>query len=194
MGWFQVNLDLTPPKKTCKVKKITKNLSFYWTTSFRVPAGQSINQVFILLGITLAIGCQKLSGIFWQRILLARQFNGEKCPINDWTTFVSPFCHWHKIGQAKMMMIMSHCKKGYLRLYEVRSQIRRRTVIFKYFWKTSWWNENFSKNKSGSFQIEMMMSHCKKVTWDYTRSDYRLDGGLHRSRKVIFKYFWKNEL
>ena len=82
-------------------------------------------------------------------------------------------------------------QKGYLRLYEVRSQIRRRTVIFKYFWKTSWWNEIFSKNKSGSFQIEMMMSHCKKVTWDYTRSDYRLDGGLHRSRKVIFKYFWK---
>ena len=90
-----------------------------------------------------AIGCQKLSGIFWQRILLARQFNGEKCPINDWTTFVSPFCHWHKIGQAKMMM---------------------------------------------------MMSHCKKVTWDYARSDHRLNGGLHRSRKVIFeKYvFWKS--
>jgi hypothetical protein len=82
-------------------------------------------------------------------------------------------------------------QKGYLRLYEVRSQIRRRTVIFKYFWKTSWWNEIFSKNKSGSFQIEMMMSHCKKVTWDYTRSDHRLDGGLHSSRKVIFKKIWK---
>ena len=100
------------------------------------------------------------------------------------------------IGQAKMMMIMSHCKKV---TWDYRRSDHRldggphssQRVIFKYFWKTSpFWHWH----KIG--QAQMMMSHCKKVTWNYMRSNHRLDKELHSWQSVfaIFSakyHFWR---